>query len=75
MAAEHLLNQVFFGRPNDLGDDDRMLWSALAALGQPVTVCAEARVEIVLPDKTIGVVRLAARLGVPLDSALLNARF
>lgn len=74
LAAEHLSKLFILGRPSDLSDDERQLWRALAALGQPVTVEAGGKVEIVLPDRTVDVVRVAARLGVPLDSGLLNAR-
>ena len=74
LAAEHLTPSFVLGRWNDLSDDERKLWTALAVLGQPVTVLAGTKMEIVLPDKTIDVVRAAARLGVPLDTALLNTR-
>ncbi|MGO8789971.1 MAG: collagen binding domain-containing protein [Terriglobia bacterium] len=74
LAAERLSPRLVLGRPNDLSDDERRLWSALAALGQPVTVQADAKVEIALPDKTIDVLRLAARFAVPPDTSLLNTR-
>jgi hypothetical protein len=43
------------------------LWTALARLGEPVTVRAGERLDIVLPDKTIAVAGLAAKLGLPLE--------
>ena len=73
LTAEQFLPFVL-GRLNDLSDEERKLWTAVAALGQPVTVQAGAKVEVVLPDKTIDVVRAAARLGVPLDTPLLDTR-
>lgn len=39
-----------------------------------MTVQADAKVEIALPDKTIDVLRLAARFAVPPDTSLLNTR-
>jgi hypothetical protein len=74
LAAEHLSLHLVLGRPNDLSEDERKLWSALAALAQPVTVEAGAKMEIALPDRTVDAVRLAARLGVALETSLLNTR-
>jgi hypothetical protein len=60
-------------RPNHLPDEDeRRLWNAVAALGEPVTIQVGARIDIVLPDKTVDVANLAARQGVRLESGLLT---
>ena len=74
LAAEQLVPQPLLGRLNDLSDDERKLWNALAALGQPLAIQSGAKVEIVLPDKTVDVLRLAAKIGAPLDTSLLNTR-
>jgi hypothetical protein len=73
LAAEHLSKGLAFGRRGDLNDDQRKLWGALAALGRPLTVQAGEKLEIVLPDRTVDVARLAASFSVPLESSLLNA--
>ena len=50
----------------------RRLWNAAVALGQPVTVEAEAKVEMTLPGRTVDIARLATQLGVPIENGLLN---
>jgi len=47
-------------------------WSALAALGVPVTVQACGTVELVLPDKTVDAVLIAAKFGVSLERGLFD---
>ncbi len=71
VAAEHLIGGSLFGSPSHPTYDERQMWSAIIALGQPVTVQAGERVDIALPDKTLDVALLAARFGVPLDGGLL----
>ncbi len=70
VTAEHLWPSPFLVRPDGLvTNEERQWWSAIAALGQPVTVQAGAKLEIVLPDRTIDVARLAAKFGMSLDAS------
>jgi len=43
------------------------LWDALAALGESVIVQSGGPLELTLPDKTVDVDRVAAKLGVSLQ--------
>jgi hypothetical protein len=47
---------------------------ALQMQGQPVTVEPNSTQEIAIPDKTIDVARLAAKMGLPIGTALFDAR-
>jgi hypothetical protein len=70
LVAEHLWSP--FGPPTNLSQAaQQRLWSALEALGQPVTVEPGSKLDMVLQDKTVDVARVAASLGVALDSSLL----
>ena len=71
VAAEHLPPQYprFGGLPEPSPETGAKLWAAVAQLGTPVTVRAGEKVEITLPDKTIDVARLAAKLGLPFEGA------
>jgi hypothetical protein len=55
--------------PTDL---EQSLWSALAALGEPITLEAGGNVKLMLLDKTVDADRLAAKLGIPLEHSLLT---
>jgi hypothetical protein len=61
-----------FGRGDIDNHFQRKLWSALAALGDPVTVQSEGKVELALPDKTIDADRVAANLGLSLERGLFE---
>ena len=61
-----------FARPNDHSELMQKLWNALAALGEPVTVQSGGPLELALPDKTIDVDRVAAKLGVSLQRGLFD---
>jgi hypothetical protein len=68
VAAEHLPSQYdSFGPPNLSAETRALLWTAITQLGEPVTVRAGERIELALPDKTIDVARLAAKLGLPFE--------
>jgi hypothetical protein len=68
VAAEHFPSQYgSFGPPNLSAETRARLWTAIAQLGEPVTVRAGERIELALPDKTIDVARLAAKLGLPFE--------
>ncbi len=73
LGAEHLTSFIV-GRTRDLTVDERRLWSALAALGQPLTVRPGAKLQIALQDKSAEVARLAARFGVRIGSGVLKVR-
>jgi hypothetical protein len=73
IAAEHLSSGLF-AKLQEVSSEGRALLEALAGLGQPLTVEPNSTQEIALPDKTIDVERLAAKLGLPLGSAVLDAR-
>ena len=72
VAAEHMSQSSWFHLPGQLTAEQRQMWSAVAALGVPVTVQPGEKVKIVLPDKTADVARLAARFHIPLDNGLLT---
>jgi hypothetical protein len=59
-------------RHEDLTDFRQKLWSALVALAEPVTVSASGTVELTLPDRTIDVDRIAAKIDAPLDRGLFD---
>ena len=73
IAAEHLSSDSF-AKSQDISSEERALLKALAQLGQPLTVEPNSTQEIALPDKTVDVARLAAKMGLPLESAVLDAR-
>jgi len=73
IAAEHLFSVSFSG-PNDISSEGRALMEALQMQGQPVTVEPNSTQEIAIPDKTIDVARLAAKMGLPIGTALFDAR-
>jgi hypothetical protein len=74
MQALDNMGPLFEGQ-NDLTDFKRQSWTALAALGKPITVESGGTVELSLPDRTIEVERLAAALGAPLDRRLFDRGF
>jgi hypothetical protein len=71
MEFAHLRRYVL-GRWPHLSANDRALWSAPAALGEPVTVQAGGTVDLALPDKTVDAARVAAKLGVSLERGLFD---
>ncbi|HKF21594.1 MAG TPA: carboxypeptidase-like regulatory domain-containing protein [Candidatus Angelobacter sp.] len=62
MESPDVGESLFFGLLN-LQAVDPKLRNALVALGEPVTVQAGGTTELTLPDRTVDLVRLAARLG------------
>jgi len=71
-VAEHLTSDLLRRPTSNLSADDRALWSALAALGEPVTMEAGGTVDLALPDKTVDAARVAAKLGVTLERGLFD---
>lgn len=66
VAAEHLASQYQnFALPGVSPETKDNLWIAIAELGESVTVRPGEKVEIALPDKTVDVARLAAKVGLP----------
>jgi len=72
LVAEHLTSDFLRRHTADLSANDRELWSALAALGEPVTIEAGGTVDLALPDKTVDTARVAAKLGVSLERSLFD---
>jgi hypothetical protein len=68
VAAEHIWEAALFGRSDPLTKDEKQMWIAIASLGQPLTVQAGARLDVVLPDRTIDVARLAAKFGISMNA-------
>ncbi|MGA2965988.1 MAG: carboxypeptidase-like regulatory domain-containing protein [Terriglobales bacterium] len=73
LAAEHLWKDLAWSPRNYPKKENRQLWSAITQLGEPVTIEPNAKVEVVLPDRTVDVARLAASLGVPLEGGVFAA--
>lgn len=71
LAGQQIWKAVVPLQRSVLSDDDRKRWSELAALGQPLTLKPGETLEIVLPDRTLDIARLAAASEVPLESGLL----
>jgi hypothetical protein len=61
-----------FGRAGEPTDSYQRLWNALAELGEPVRVQTGDSIEISLPDRSVDVERVAAKLGVPLGRGLFD---
>jgi hypothetical protein len=57
---------------DDVTDFRPRLWDVLATLAEPITVPAGGTVELSLPDKTFGVLRVAATIGAPLDRSFFD---
>ena len=72
LMTERLTSGFQLGGSAELSAEERALLSALVALGKPVTVQAGATVELALPDNTVDVIRVAAKLGISLESPLQN---
>lgn len=66
------LTSSFFLRGEDYSGLDVKMWNALASLAQPVTVQAGDKLELSLPDKTVEVDRIAAKLGLSVDRGLFR---
>jgi Carboxypeptidase regulatory-like domain len=73
LVVQQLTKLPPYGIAGQLKPDQRQLWSAIAALGQSVTVEAGAKLSITLPDRTVDVDRLAAQFGEPLEEDVLTA--
>lgn len=73
IAAEHLSSDSF-AKFQDISSEGRALLKALAELGLPLTVEPNSTQEISLPDRTIDVARLAAKMGLNIDTAILGPR-
>jgi hypothetical protein len=58
--------------PSERDEFQQALRNAVVALGVSVTVQAGSTVVLELPDRTLDAVRIAAGLGAPLDSTLLD---
>jgi hypothetical protein len=74
LAAEHLFDVFHFANLHDVTSDERASLEALAGLGQPVTVGPNSTQEFTLPDRTIDFARLAAKIGLAFNAAVLGAR-
>lgn len=73
IAAENL-SAVSFANLHDISRDERALLESLAGLAQPLIVEPNSTQKIALPDKTIDLARLAAKMGLALDTAILGTR-
>jgi len=72
LAAEDLHRAVPFRTWEEIPTEELFHWNGLAKLGEPITVESEEKLEVVLPDKTVDVVRLASQWGLGLDAGVMN---
>jgi hypothetical protein len=66
LAPEDLQRGLPFGTWEEIPTEELFHWNALAKLGEPIIVKSEEKLEVILPDKTVDVVRLASQWGLRL---------